>query len=200
LRGLSASVIGEDASPEGRHLTLVLAVSGFGVYGLLAAESGTHRMTHIHKASGRESKQTFTANVQVLPELSEDDLPAVPAALKTHVKSINRAGLLISHLHTQATAQAEGQAPLILASNLPAEDVSAEAARLLRIRWHMQATDSSKVEPPSGGIVRSYTLSTKDKGIHDHRTGLRSLKVKQVLEGDVQEFLDAALEQRRQRT
>lgn len=198
-RGLSASVIGEDASPEGRHLTLTLAVSGFGVYGLLQAESGTHRMTHIHKASGREGKQTFTANVLVLPELTEEDLPPAPAGLKVHVKSVNRAGLLISHLHTQATAQAEGQAPLLLASNLPAEDVSAEAARLLRIRWHMQSADSSKGEPPSGGIVRSYTLSTKDKGIHDHRTGLRSLKVKQVLDGEVQEFLDAALEQRRQR-
>jgi len=38
--------------------------------------------------------------------------------------------------------------------------------------------------------------STKDKGVHDHRTGQRTIKVKQVLDGDIQVFLDEALKKR----
>jgi ATP-dependent Clp protease ATP-binding subunit ClpA/protein subunit release factor A len=198
-RGLSAGVIGEDASPEGRAASVTLALSGFGVYGLLQGETGAHRMTQAVKVQGRDSLQRFTANVLVLPELADDDLPPAPATLKTSVRSVNRSGLLLPHLSAQATASVEGGAWLTLAGNLPPDDLAAEAARLLRIRLHLNSTDGQSDATPPGGLVRSYTLNTKDKGIHDHRTGRRSLKVKQALEGDLQPFLDAALEQRAER-
>jgi len=53
--------------------------------------------------------------------------------------------------------------------------------------------------PPPGGIVRTYDRSTKDKGVHDHRTGQRSIRLKQILDGDIQEFLDESLKQRNER-
>ncbi len=189
-------MLGEDASPEGRSLTVTLALSGFGVYGWLQGETGGHRLTQVVKVSGQDSLQRFTANVLVLPELGEDDLPAAPAELRTSVKDASRAGLLLSRLTAQATAQLDDQW-VTLAGALPAEDLAAEAARLLRIRRHLAAEPADARGPAApGGLVRSYTRSTKDKGIHDHRTGRRSLKIKQVLEGDLQEFLDALLELR----
>ncbi|MBL8056106.1 MAG: PCRF domain-containing protein, partial [Anaerolineales bacterium] len=198
-RGLSASVLGEDSSPEGRSLTVTLALSGFGVYGLLQGETGGHRLVQVVKVNGQDSLQRFTADVRVLPELADDDLPPAPANLQTLIKDANRAGLLLGRLTAQATAQ-QGEHWLTLAGVLPAEDLAAEAARLLRIRQHVEAEPPDNRLPPlPAGLVRSYTRSTKDKGIHDHRTGRRSLKVKQVLEGEIQEFLDALLELRRRR-
>lgn len=203
-RGLSAALLGEDASPEGRSVSVTVAISGFGVYGLLQGETGAHRLVQAAKVQGRDLLQRFTANVLVLPELTDDDLPPAPAGLTTQVKSINRAGLLLPRLTAQATASVEGGAWLTLAGNLPPDDLAAEAARLLRIRLHLAGEESRAAGAQSasalpGGLVRSYHRNTKDKGIHDHRTGQRSLKVKQTLEGEIQAFLDAALEQRARR-
>jgi ATP-dependent Clp protease ATP-binding subunit ClpA/protein subunit release factor B len=193
-RGFGVSVIGEDASPEGRTVSVTLAISGFGVYGLLQGETGAHRLVQTVKMSGHESVQRYVANVLTLPELTEDELPESPG-LTTQTKAIHRSGLLINHLTAQATAQlADGQW-LSLASNLPADDLAVETARLLRLRQHPASHREDGT--PLGGVVRSYTRNTRDKGVHDHRTGLRSLRVKQVLEGELQEFLDAGLEMRR---
>jgi protein subunit release factor A len=80
--------------------------------------------------------------------------------------------------------------------------LAAEAARILRTRLYLEGEPANDhpITPPgstSGNLVRSYVLNTKDKGVHDHRTGKRSLKIKPVLAGDgLQEFLDEALRQR----
>ncbi len=199
-RGLSAAIVGEDASPEGRSVSVTLAVSGFGVFGLLQGESGAHRLLQTVKVNGQDSLQRFTANVAVLPDLGEDDLPPAPADLRTLTKGINRAGLLVSHLTAQATAQS-AELAVTLAGNMPADELAAEAARLVRIRLLIASGDIAGAgKAPAltaSDVVRTYIRNMRDKGVHDHRTGRRSLKVKQVLEGEIQAFLDAALELRR---
>jgi peptide chain release factor 2 len=195
-RRLAAGLLGEDQSPDGRSYSVTLVISGFGVYGLLQGESGAHRLTQLVKThGGEESLQRLSAAVVVLPELSDDELPA--AEIEVNVKGINRSGLLIPHWTTLVTAR-RADKRIVLAGNLPADDLAAEAARLLRTSLHMESLGpEAQAAPPPGGIVRSYTRSTKDKGVHDHRTGQRTRRVKQVLEGEIQEFLDEALKQRR---
>jgi hypothetical protein len=165
------------------------------VYGLLQGEGGTHRLTQLVKAhGGAESLQKLSATVTVLPELSDDELPA--AEVEVNTKGINRSGLLIPHWTTLVTAR-RADKRILLAGNLPADDLAAEATRLLRTSLYIEGLGpEAQVAPPPGGIVRSYARSTKEKGVHDHRTGQRTSKVKQVLEGEIQEFLDEALKQR----
>ncbi len=200
VRGLSASVLGEDQSPEGGNYLVTLVLSGFGVYGLLQGETGVHRLTQLVKVAGRENVQKLSANVVALPELSDDDLPASPN-LEVAARDWNRNGLLLPRLTAQATVRYLNHR-LALTGNLPSDDLAAEAARILRTRLYLEGepSDDHPVTPPgspSGHLVRSYVLNTKDKGVHDHRTGKRSLKIKPVLAGDgLQEFLDEALQQR----
>jgi hypothetical protein len=99
-------------------------------------------------------------------------------------------------LNTQvAVSQATGGLRLTLSGNLPPDDLAAEAARLLRTRLFL-AADRDEAAPPPGELVRTYARNTKDKGVFDHATGQRSLKIKQVLDGDLQPFLDERLRQR----
>jgi peptide chain release factor 2 len=198
LRGLSASVLGEDHSPDGRSLTVMLVISGFGVFGLLQGEGGAHRLVQSVKVSGQESLQRLSATVTVLPELSDDDLPSPAPRVEVSVKEVKQSGLLLPRLTAQVSVrQASGDRRLSFASNLPMEDISAEAARILQIALYLESGQNDpRPAPPSGGIVRSYIRSTKDKGVHDHRTGRRSARLKQVLDGDIQEFLDEALKER----
>jgi protein subunit release factor A len=197
VRRLSASVLGEDQSPDGRNYAVRLVISGFGVYGLLQGETGVHRLTQLVKVAGQENLQKLSANVGVLPELSDDDLPSFANSEAT-VREWNRNGLLLPRLTTQVTIRQAGHR-LTLTGDLPSEDLAAEAARILRTTTFLETGEHPAATPglPSGSLVRSYVLNTKDKGVHDHRTGKRSPKVKQVLAGDVlQEFLDEALQQR----
>ena len=192
-RGLTVSVLGEDLAPTGRQISLTLAFSGFGVFGLLRGEAGVHRLVQQVKVNGRDSLQRFSADVVVLPEISEDDLPT-PTGLSTSTKPLSRAGLLIGRLTGQGSAHLESGGGLTLAGDLPADELAVEAARLLRIeRWLAEhPLDAAEPTAPAG-LVRTYSRNTRDKGVQDHRTGKRSLKINQVLAGEIQEFLDAAL-------
>ncbi|MBM4423304.1 MAG: PCRF domain-containing protein [Chloroflexi bacterium] len=197
-RGFAASLLGEDLSLEGRSFSVMMVVSGFGAYGLLQGETGAHKLVQTVKAAGQESLQRIGANVSVLPELDDDDLPPPPPNLEVSVKEINRGGLIIPRL----TAQAAIRHPatdhrLTLASNLPPDDLAAEATRILWTEAFLDGEGESRPAPPPGGIVRTYARSTKEKGVHDHRTGQRTIKVKQVLDGEaLQEFLNEGLKQR----
>lgn len=193
-RHLTASVLGEDVSPEGRRVTLVLAISGYGAYGLLSGETGTHRLAQMMKADGKETLERLSATVTVWPELADDVLPA--AELDQKARPINRGGLLLSRLTTQVTVRQPGsERRFALAGNLPADDLALEARRILLTQLHLQGAPGAALGAP-GEIVRSYQKNTKDKGVVDHRTGWRSLRVKQVLEGDIQAALDAFLKRR----
>jgi len=196
-RWLAASALGEEQSPDGRNLAVTLVVSGYGVFGLLQGETGAHRLVQTVKAGGQESLQRLSASVSVLPEWTDDEMPA-PARAEVSVKELNRSGLLIPRLTAQVTArQLNGEGRLSFASNLPHDDLTAEATRILQTQLYFEsAQNDTRPAPPSGGIVRSYLRSTKDKGVQDHRTGRRTVRLKQVLDGDLQEFLDEALKQR----
>jgi protein subunit release factor B len=193
-RRLTAAVIGEHHSPEGRSVMLALGISGFGVYGLLQGERGTHRLVQTVKVDGRETLQRLAASVQVLPELGDDVLPAAPD-LQVHVRATARSGLLLNRLTAQASARlANGDRRLTLAGDLPADDLGAEVSRMMRI---LRLVAAEQPEAGGGELVRSYVRSTKDKGVHDHGTGLRAARVKQVLEGEIQPFLDERLRKTR---
>jgi ATP-dependent Clp protease ATP-binding subunit ClpA/protein subunit release factor A len=200
-RGMTPGVVGEDQSPDGRATTAVLAVSGFGVYGLLRGETGTHRLIEAVKLAGRESVQRVNAAVTVWPELGEEALPTA-ADLDVRVKVINRGGLLLPRLTQQVTVrQTSSDRRVTLAGSMPAEDLAAEASRLLRTQLYLlaegaPAPDGASSPPSRGELIRSYVRNTRDKGVSDHRIGLKSARVKQVLEGDLQAFLEAAMRPR----
>ncbi len=120
-----------------------------------------------------------------------------PGDLQVTVKPSNRSGLLLPRLTTLVTAHdPDADRHLTLASNLPPDDLAAEAARILRTKVYLESDETESRSTPPGGLVRSYMKNTKEKGAHDHRTGLRTVKLKQVLDGDIQDFLDGALKQR----
>jgi len=192
-RGLTVSVLGEDLAPTGRQVTLTLALSGFGVFGLLRGEAGVHKLVQQVKLNGRDSLQRYSADVAVLPEIGEDDLPSLEG-LSVATKAVSRAGLLIGRLTGQGSAHLAGGGGLTLAGDLPADELAVEATRLLRIERWLADHPRDAAEPSApAGLVRTYTRNTREKGVHDHRTGRRSIKVGQVLAGEIQEFLDEAL-------
>jgi protein subunit release factor B len=71
-------------------MTIMLGISGYGAYGLLSGETGTHRLVQMVKVDGKESLERLSATVTVLPELTDEDLPAVDLELK--VREISRGG------------------------------------------------------------------------------------------------------------
>jgi peptide chain release factor 2 len=195
-RSLSAEVLGEDLSPDGHGTTLVIAISGFGVLGLLRGETGSHRLVQTVKVSGRDNVQRLLARVLVRPELGDDVLPVPPPDLETKVSAINRGGLLLSRLTAQVLVrQAASDRRVSLAGALPPDDLAAEAVRLFCTDLYLAAEQPADQASPTD-LVRTYVQNGKDKGVHDHQTGQRVVRVRQVLEGDLQPFLDEALRRR----
>ena len=87
---------------------------------------------------------------------------------------------------------AKSEKRLTLSSNLPPDDLTVEASRILRTGLYLK---NGGDDSAPGGLARTYSLG-KDKGVHDHRSGKRTAKIKQVLDGEIQDFLDEAMKKR----
>jgi peptide chain release factor 2 len=213
-RGFAATALGEELETARRGAArpvtvgVTLAISGYGVYGLLKGEAGLHRAVLAGANGGKdEPPQKLTAQVKVWPELADDRLPAGgPASAETQIETAaqpaDQSGVFFKRLTARATAthRPSGR-QLSLLGELPAEDLAHECARLLWIQLNVgqgaPAANGAETEAGSAGdgLVRTYQRH-KERGVRDHRTGLRVGNVKKVLDGGLDVFIEAAMQAR----
>jgi len=199
-REFLTTVIGETLA--GRATNGVwLGVGGYGAYGLLRGETGTHRYVQAVKGpDGEPRRRVSQVGVVVWPDVPLAELPRLEAgALDVESGRISRAGKLSKRLVSQVavTHNASGYR-LSLNSALPVGDLEAELARLVRIALLMGFADVDAspegAHPVWGNVVRSY-VRYKRNYVEDPRTRLKTGKIQNVLRGDLDAFLQAWLRQ-----
>jgi peptide chain release factor 2 len=195
-RNFPVTIVGETLA--GRSTNGVwLGVGGYGAYGLLSGEVGTHRRVEsVKDKNGEPRRRVSQVGVLVWPDVPDAELPSMPPnALKVESRSISRAGKLTKRLTNQVsvTHGASGHA-LVVDSGLAPEDLQAELTHLLRVAVALDdlspTTDAS--HPVWGSVVRSY-VSYKKNYVEDHRTGVRTGKLRGVLKGALDPFLEGML-------
>lgn len=215
-RGFAASVLGEEvqtirrgvSARAGTTTAVTIAISGYAAYGLLKGEAGLHRLVQAGGDGAKDdSPQKIHAQVSVWPELTDDLLPAGGVAstesqIDVTSQPADHSGLFVKRLTAKATAthRPSGRT-LALAGNLPADDLAHEAAKLLWTEIYLAqaapgqaaaAAAPREADDAAHGLVRTY-LRHKERGVRDHRSGLKVGNLKKVLEGGLDVFLEAAL-------
>ncbi|MBI3761797.1 MAG: AAA family ATPase [Chloroflexi bacterium] len=203
-RGFAAHVVGEELNRTGTTIAVTLALSGYAAYGLLKGEAGTHRLVQAGVNGGKEdTPQKIAAQVIVWPELTAETEPPVPQNFESEFEvtsqSADHAGLFVKKLTARATAALRSTGrTLSLAGNLPPDDLAHETVKLLWTDAHRDLIAVGETSAPretsdgAEGLVRTY-LRHKERGVRDHRTGLKVANLKKVLEGGLDVFLEAAL-------
>ena len=206
--GCKVSLTEENPGEEAGLKSATIQVSGPNAYGWLKTESGVHRLVRISPFGGGDKRQTSFASVYVYPVVDDRiEIDINPADLKTDTfrssgaggQHVNKteSGVRFTHIptgivvaSTQDRSQHRNRA--IAMDMLRARLYELELSK----REAVQAeTEAGKTDIGWGHQIRSYVLQPYQL-VKDLRTGVTSTSPGDVLDGDLDRFMAAALSQR----
>ena len=181
--------------------------SGDYAYGWLRTENGVHRLVRKSPFDSGSRRHTSFASVFIYPEIDESALEVDinPADLRVdtyraqgaggqHVNTTDSA-VRITHLPTGVVVQCQtdrsqhknrSQAMKQLRAKLYELELKKQTAT-------QQALEASKADITWGSQIRSYVLDAAR--IKDLRTGVETSNIQAVLDGDLDQFIEASLKQ-----
>jgi peptide chain release factor 1 len=201
-RGFRIEPLEATPSEAGGYDKVTVAVKGRGAYSRLKYEGGVHRVQRVPKTESQGRIHTSTATVAVLPEAEEVEVEIDPNDVRVDVyrstgpggQSVNTtdSAVRLTHIPTGQTVSAQDEK-----SQLQNKE---KAFRILRARL-LQA-EQEKAQAQLSGERRSQvgtgersekirTYNYKENRVTDHRIGLTIRRLDQVLQGDLDEFVDA---------
>jgi peptide chain release factor 2 len=210
-RGFEVEIEETTAGQEAGLLSATFIVKGRFAYGLLSAERGVHRLVRMSPFDSQHRRQTSFASVDVTPfleDLSDEvtiddkdlriDTYRSSGAGGQHVNKTDSAvrlthlptGLVVSVQNERSQHQNKAKAMQILGAKL------AERQRAER-RSELDSLSGPQSEVAWGSQIRSYVMAPYQL-VKDLRTLVETGNVDAVLDGDIDEFIEAEL--RRQRT
>jgi peptide chain release factor 2 len=189
-----------------------LAIEGEYAYGYLRSEIGVHRLVRISPFDANARRQTSFVSVMVLPDVGDDkdvDIDIPDSDLR--VDKFRSSGAGGQHVNKTESAVRLTHIPTGIAVACQQERSQhknmATAMRMLKARlWDLeqqkrdaerQSLEGEKKKIEWGSQIRSYVLQPYQQ-VNDHRTEKKSSAVHAVLDGDLDEFIEAFLLQQSQ--
>jgi peptide chain release factor 2 len=203
--GYKVSLTERSDGDEAGIKSATIQVSGPNAYGWLKTETGVHRLVRISPFGGNDKRQTSFASVYVYPVIDDRiQIEINPADLKTDTFRASGAGG--QHVNKTESGVRFTHIPtgIVVAST---QDRSqhrnrAIAMEMLRARLYelelqkreaiSAATEAGKTDIGWGHQIRSYVLQPYQM-VKDLRTGVEKGNPAAVLDGDLDEFMAAAL-------
>ena len=203
-RGFSCEVIDSNPGEVAGMKSATVQVTGEYAYGWLRTETGVHRLVRKSPFDSGNRRHTSFASVFAWPEVDDDiEIDINPADLKTDVYRSSGAGgqhvnktesaVRITHIPTGLVAACQNErsqhknrstAMKMLKAKLYELEVNKRNAAA-------QVLEDSKSDVSWGHQIRSYVLD--QSRIKDLRTGVEVGNTAAVLDGDLDQFLEAAL-------
>ncbi|MBU2635404.1 peptide chain release factor 2 [Patescibacteria group bacterium] len=212
-KGFQTKVIhqsfGEAGGPEGRIGTksATLEIKGNYVYGFLKKETGVHRLVRQSPFSAKKLRHTSFALVEVLPEIGKKEQEEIKIKdedlrLDTFRSSgpggqyVNKreSAVRITHIPTGITVSSQSERLQGLNRD---KAMKVLFAKLYQLK---EAEKKEKLKEIKGGItsaswgnqIRSYVLHPY-KLVKDLRTGVETSNVEDVLDGNLDQFIEAEI-------
>jgi len=203
-RGWRLEPVSQSPTPLGGLKEISFLISGEGAYSRLKYESGGHRVQRVPETESSGRIHTSAATVAVLPEAQEVEVTINPADLKIDTFRSSGAGgqhinktdsaIRITHLPTGMVVECQDER-----SQFKNKD---KAMRVLRARLYererekQQASIAADRKSQVGSGDRSDRIRTYNfpQGrVTDHRIGLTLYKIDAVMNGDLDEIIDALI-------
>jgi len=211
-KGFSAATLDFLPGEEAGTKNITILIKGEYAYGYLKAESGVHRLVRISPFDSNKRRHTSFASVDAIPEISEDiKVELKPDDLKIDTYRSSGAGgqhvnvtdsaVRITHLPTKIVVQCQNERSQF--------KNKATAMKVLRARIYererqerkkkLEAGYAQKQEIAWGSQIRSYVLHPYTL-VKDHRTNLEKGNTSAVMDGEIDEFIEAYLKWRIKRS
>lgn len=203
-QGWGIVTLDENENDHGGYRNIVFEISGRDAYGTLKRESGVHRLVRISPFNSNGKRQTSFTLVEVSPAVDEDavkDLNEEEVEVtfarsggaggqnvnkrETAVRATHTPTKLSVHVSSERSQQQNRQKALALLSGKVFAFMEEQKERELK---GLAVEKTVKIE--WGSQIRSYVLHPYQL-VKDHRTNVEVRNIEAVLEGNIQEFIDA---------
>jgi len=204
-KGMKVQVIDFLAGDEAGIKNVDFTVTGAYAYGYLKSEHGIHRMVRISPFDATGRRHTSFASVSVLPEVDVDinievdendlriDTYRASGPGGQHVNKTSSA-IRITHLPTRIVVQCQNEK-----SQHRNKDMAMKVLKSKLYELEKNKLDQKKQEMHDtqkdiawGSQIRSYVFNPY-RMVKDHRTNIDDGNVDKIMDGDIDEFIDAYL-------
>jgi peptide chain release factor 1 len=201
-RGWKSETLSSSPSDLGGFKEIIFSVRGKGAYSKLKYESGVHRVQRIPVTESGGRIHTSTATVAVLPEAEEVEVTIDPSDLRVDVfrstgpggQSVNTTDSAVRITHTPTGVVVSCQDEKSQLQNRE-KALRILRARLLRMEQERQQKEQAEERRSQVGTgdrsERIRTYNFPQGRVSDHRIGLTLYRLEEILDGDIEEIIEA---------
>lgn len=203
-KGWGFSVIHKNENDHGGFRNITLDITGSGVYGALKNESGVHRLVRISPFNAKKLRHTSFSLVEVIPKFEKvEEIPIPDDDLR--IEFARSSGPGGQNVNKRETAVRIVHIPTNLSVHVDSERSQAQnreqALKILKGKLFKFLEDERKSKEKGmyiskttqiewGNQIRSYVMHPY-KMVKDHRTDVETANIDKVLEGDIEDFIEA---------
>lgn len=207
-KGFKVEVLDYLPGDEAGVKSVTLSIKGHNAYGYLKAEKGVHRLVRISPFDAAGRRHTSFVSCEVMPEIDDSiEIEIHPEDLRVDTYRASGAGgqhinktssaVRITHIPTGIVVASQAQRSQIqnretamnmLRAKLYQKQVEEQEKKLAEIRGEQK-------EIGWGSQIRSYVFHPYSM-VKDHRTNTETGNVQAVMDGEIDQFIDAYLRSR----
>jgi peptide chain release factor 1 len=202
--GFKAEILSSSFTDIGGVKEVVLLIEGKGAYSRLKYESGVHRVQRIPVTESGGRIHTSAATVAVLPEAEEVDVVISDSDLRIDLfcssgpggQSVNttQSAVRITHLPTGLVVSCQDEKSQHKNKDQAMKVLRARLMERAQEEQHGEVANVRRTMVGSGDrSERIRTYNFPQGRVTDHRINLTSYKLEAVLQGDLDEFIDALI-------
>ena len=207
-KGFKVETVDYQHGEEAGIKSVTLAIRGHNAYGYLKAEKGVHRLVRISPFDSSGRRHTSFVSCDVIPEFTDEiEIEIRPEEIRIDTYRASGAGgqhinttdsaIRITHIETGV---------VVTCQNERSQIKNREAAmKMLKSKLYQRKIEEKEEEMAAirgeqkdiswGSQIRSYVFHPYSM-VKDHRTSAESGNVNAVMDGDLDEFIDAYLRSR----
>ena len=204
-QGWTVDILSANEGEHGGYKEIITRVSGNSVYGRLKFESGAHRVQRVPETESQGRGHTSACTVAVMPEVEIDDTVDInPADIKMdtfrssgaggqHVNTTDSA-VRLTHIPTGTVVECQ-QERSQHKNRAHAMKMLVSKIQQAKVQAQVDVADSIRRDLVGSGdrSERIRTYNFPQGRMTDHRINLTLYKLDSIMEGDLDEILDALL-------
>ncbi len=201
-KGWKAEILNSNPTELGGFKEISFSISGDGAYSRFKFESGVHRVQRVPETESQGRIHTSTVTVAVLPEAEEVDVEINPADLQIDTYRSGGAGgqhvnktesaIRITHIPTGTVVECQDERSQHKNKDRAMKILRSKILEAEREKQHDAIAGERKAQVGTGDrSERIRTYNYPQGRVSDHRINLTLYKIEAILNGDLDEIIDA---------